>query len=1143
MKKLLLMWIALLAFGVSFGQSISDYAFSASSGTFTPITGGIAVSTSTSAADFLGDTKTSTAIPIGFTFTYLGVPYTDLVAMSDGYISFNLSATSSLTNNLTSSSSTQRPLLAPLWDDLDGASGTGAANYITEGAAGSRIFTIEWLNWQWNYGATGATISFQIKLYEATGKIEFIYTPAGGTVNNASASIGITGIPTGAGNFLSLNGSGASPAVSSTTETTNISSLPAAGQVYTFTPASCSAPGSLTATNITTTSADLGWTSAATSFQIEYGPAPLTPGTGTRVVTSSNPFSISSLSANTSYSFYIRSICAVGDTSNWAGPMTFTTACDVASIPFFEGFENNNVQDAAIANCWTQEAVSGTDQILANTSITTYNRTPRTGSWNAFLEYSNDRWMFQALSLTAATSYTFEMYVRQDATSGAEVSVFYGTAANAAAMTEMIVDTTLVTNGNYQLITGTFTPATTGTYYLGIESKLTFAPYYISIDDIKVVETPTCIAPTNLDATDLATDSANLSWTSAATEFQIEYGVSSYTFGTGTRTITSNNPYSLTGLSANTSYDFYVRAICSAGDTSDWTGPFTFTTNCAAISAFPWIETFNSTSTTENCWSIIDANADGTLWDMSDNGAPIEGDESAIIYTDYNYGANDDYLITPQLTLTGNQQMKFLYKVESSSEPNDFEVLLSTTGANPADFTHVILDSASYSNEDPEEQIIYLDSYTGNVYIAFHIPENGLDGWVLYIDSVVVENIPSCPEPLSLQVANIASDSADLSWTSSASEFQIEYGVSPLTLGTGTRIITSNNPHSLTGLTASTSYDFYVRAICAAGDTSDWAGPITFTTNCDAVNVPYSENFDGVTTPDIPDCMSVSNDNGDGYSWYTNTTYPNSAPNYMHIRWNTSLAMDDWFYTPGLILTGGTTYQVKFSYRSSSTYDEKFEIKFGQSNSAAGMTGGQIFADSAVITSTYITDSATFIPATSGIYYVGFHGFSDADMNFLAVDDISVTEVVTLNNEAEIITFTIPSQVSSNVNSAAATVDVVMPNGTDVTALIPAITVSTGASIVPNSGVAQNFTNSVVYTVTAEDGITTKDWTVTVTVLSSIENAEYSVSYYPNPATNMLNLDLSELPTGDYRLELLNMQGQKVMDKILVNDGNVISSI
>ena len=56
---------------------------------------------------------------------------------------------------------------------------------------------------------------------------------------------------------------------------------------------------------------------------------------------------------------------------------------------------------------------------------------------------------------------------------------------------------------------------------------------------------------------------------------------------------------------------------------------------------------------------------------------------------------------------------------------------------------------------------------------------------------------------------------------------------------------------------------------------------------------------------------------------------------------------------------------------------------------------------------------------------------------------------------------------------------VTVPFGTNVTALVPTITHS-GVSISPNSGVAQNFTSPVTYTVTAADG-TTKDYTVTVT--------------------------------------------------------------
>lgn len=71
-------------------------------------------------------------------------------------------------------------------------------------------------------------------------------------------------------------------------------------------------------------------------------------------------------------------------------------------------------------------------------------------------------------------------------------------------------------------------------------------------------------------------------------------------------------------------------------------------------------------------------------------------------------------------------------------------------------------------------------------------------------------------------------------------------------------------------------------------------------------------------------------------------------------------------------------------------------------------------------------------------------------------------------------------EVIGSIDDSAQIVDLTVPYGTDVTALVPTIT-HTGASIQPNSGVAQDFTNPVTYTVTADDG-TTKDYNVTVTV-------------------------------------------------------------
>jgi hypothetical protein len=58
------------------------------------------------------------------------------------------------------------------------------------------------------------------------------------------------------------------------------------------------------------------------------------------------------------------------------------------------------------------------------------------------------------------------------------------------------------------------------------------------------------------------------------------------------------------------------------------------------------------------------------------------------------------------------------------------------------------------------------------------------------------------------------------------------------------------------------------------------------------------------------------------------------------------------------------------------------------------------------------------------------------------------------------------------------------PYGTDVTALAPTITLSEGATVSPASGAVQDFSaaDGVIYTVTAEDGTTTKTYTAKATV-------------------------------------------------------------
>ncbi|MCX7861837.1 MAG: DUF5018 domain-containing protein [Bacteroidales bacterium] len=153
------------------------------------------------------------------------------------------------------------------------------------------------------------------------------------------------------------------------------------------------------------------------------------------------------------------------------------------------------------------------------------------------------------------------------------------------------------------------------------------------------------------------------------------------------------------------------------------------------------------------------------------------------------------------------------------------------------------------------------------------------------------------------------------------------------------------------------------------------------------------------------------------------------------------------------------------------------------------------------------------------------------------IDDIIVKGIEELNNEAEILSFDIPGQISSNIMSGQAAVVVTMPYGTNVTNLIPTITVSPGATISPASGVAQNFTNPVVYTVTAQNGVTTKQWTVTVNVESPSNAAEILSFTIPGQiSSNIMSGQAAVLVTMPYGTDVTNLT-----PSITVSPGATIS--
>jgi hypothetical protein len=222
MKKLLFFTLAYISVSLLPAAITTYYDFNATTGTYLPITG---TDAGLSSAEAL-----SSPIELGFAFPYGQDSYTAVKISTEGWVGIGTSmAYSTAFNEL--NSTLNRPVIAPLWDNLSLAA--GSVQYLSSCSAPDRVFTVQYDNAKWCYMGSNQ-FDFQVRLHE-NGKIELIYGPSSGTPFYANASIGINMAPGGTGWYYSVT-PGATATVSSTVENSTIATFPAEGTIYEFNP-------------------------------------------------------------------------------------------------------------------------------------------------------------------------------------------------------------------------------------------------------------------------------------------------------------------------------------------------------------------------------------------------------------------------------------------------------------------------------------------------------------------------------------------------------------------------------------------------------------------------------------------------------------------------------------------------------------------------------------------------------------------------------------------------------------------------------------------------------------------------------------------------------------------------------------------
>lgn len=370
--------------------------------------------------------------------------------------------------------------------------------------------------------------------------------------------------------------------------------------------AACSIPLAVNLSNLTSTSVDIAWVGSATSYTaaISLTGDPTDTANTTFVTGLTGNSTTLNLPLASCVDIYLLADCGAA-TSTWVNAGEVCTPCPtVFPTPYFtnlEGLSAGEDGPGIIDNCWNldqgtsdptweTEDASGTDENSTSTGPHFDNTNfPSSGGIYMYMEVSSaslgDTAIFESpqfyvgnLNNRPALEFYYHMY-------GADMGNLYIQAKDETSAW-MTVDSIIgqqQTSGTeaWRLRTVVLDNLqdTIQVRFIGVAGSGFTGD--MSLDDIAIVEAPSCPDPTNLASSNITTTSVDLSWNTynPSATILVEYGSTGFAQGSGTVTTVTGNPATLSGLSQATCYDVYLREVCAAGDSSAWIGPVSICTD------------------------------------------------------------------------------------------------------------------------------------------------------------------------------------------------------------------------------------------------------------------------------------------------------------------------------------------------------------------------------------------------------------------------------------------------------------------------------------------------------------------------------------------------------------------------------------
>lgn len=597
--------------------------------------------------------------------------------------------------------------------------------------------------------------------------------------------------------------------------------------------AGCMRPVALTVSMVSDAEATVLWqdVNGAGTYEV-------TCGSQTVTVTGDTSWTFTGLSPQTTYAVSVRTMCPDGFTE--ALSTSFTTACaGISSLPWTEDFDS--WQNGNFDSCWTR--LQGQDS-YSSVEVFTLQNTP-------CIRLNSDVWQgdtarsFLVLPYVAVpyAGISISMNVTGINTSMTNAMLELGVMTDITDRTSFTAfDTVPFVNSldNWSYYERALDGIGDGRLALRLTSFNSWKQ--VLVDDISLFYATSCARPDSLvlDSATLGSLNVRIVDPDSAGRYRLWWGVGERTDSADV----SGYVYTITGLHHSTNYDVWVASICPSDSTLSSTLAVRMATACGVIAhdELPWSENYNDGLGL--CQSFIDYCYPGNSGDRT-NRRIGRGNSGALVP---NVGENSQpfFYVMPQVDSLVGVAVDFWARGEAEvqvgvmSDPADtltFTALRTITLPSLEDWHeyYVSLGSSSATN-------IHVAMRFGNAGGRFHAPA--------VLDDVRLVHDLSCLAPDSVSVASVTDSSVLL-------VVHDPRGVGHYRVyALGDSIDFVGDSVEVGGLSVATDYTFELSSVCQEG-LPTFRVAVSFTTECGAFELPYTEEFEGCQVNRMPRCWEV----------------------------------------------------------------------------------------------------------------------------------------------------------------------------------------------------------------------------------------------------------------------------------------------